>query len=229
MSGNSNEVKQVVEVSLGLLDVISLFSGIFSLAMGGLAIWLSITFYKMSDKSSKEIQTSSNNIDNSVGKLEKMFDTMYSDTFGMVKDTVNHMREQVDRNTNGIDITKELDGRIKSAITERLQKVPSDNLTKKEVRELFIDLLDESKEIEIEVKKSAIEDKIKKILSENGEQTYGSLRRYIIGDDQSSESANKYFNAVLNMSKEGIVENHFYFENGMDTIEFTAPMRLLKR
>lgn len=228
MLKSSNEVQQVIEVSLGWLDVISLFSGIASLVMGGLAIWLSITFYKMSDTSSKEIQHSSNNINNSVGKLEKMFDTMYSDTFGMVKDTVIHMREQVDRNSNGLDVNAELNTKINSAISESLKDVSTETLSKDEIKDLVFSLFKESKNIESEVKKNVFEQKIMDILIAEGEQTFIGLEYKLLGKKPSEELFSTYFDTLRSLAKKGIIENHFKYDPdvGEEVIVTTSPIRL---
>lgn len=229
MVENTNKVNEVVEVSLGLLDVLSLFSGIASLVMGGLAIWLSITFYKMSDTSSKEIKSSSDKIDNNVQKLEKMFDTMYSDTFGMVKDTVSHMRQQVDRSSTGVDVSKELESRINKAISESLQEVPSDNLSKDEVKDLVLSLLKESKKIEKDVKKNALEEEIIKVLSEKDDYTYQELREVIIDVNENSVSDKEFFDTLYKLALEGSIVNNFREKkNGEKSILTTSKISLLE-
>ncbi len=77
------------------LQLVSLIASIVSLVVGIGAIWLSIVFYRMTDKTSLEIKQSSDRISNSVEKLEKLFDKLYTDTFTMMKDTVTDMRKHL--------------------------------------------------------------------------------------------------------------------------------------
>ncbi|WP_217525238.1 hypothetical protein [Vibrio metschnikovii] len=76
-------------------EVLGLVASIVSLIIGGFAIWLSVTFYNMSTKSSKELEKASANIDSTVNRLEVLFDKLYADTFSMMKDTVTDMRNHV--------------------------------------------------------------------------------------------------------------------------------------
>jgi hypothetical protein len=222
--------KQLVEVSLGWMDALSLFSSIASLVMGGLAIWLSITFYKMSDKSSREIESSSSKINSNVEKLEKLFDKMYSDTFGMVKDTVSHMRQQVDRTVIDKKMNEdEVEKRTKEAVTVALKGIKSENLTKEEAEDLFLHLFKESKETEIEVKTNSLKDKIKEYLTIHGETTYIDLRNNILGQDPLAEEFSMFFDTLKSMADSKIINNKFSYdpEEGGYGIGIKAKIRLL--
>jgi predicted RNase H-like nuclease (RuvC/YqgF family) len=85
------------------MDIISLIASAVSVAIGAFAIWLSVTFYRMSSGSSKEIKQASAQIDTTVKRLEALFDKLYSDTFSMVKDTVSDMRAHIWRAPRDID------------------------------------------------------------------------------------------------------------------------------
>jgi transcription-repair coupling factor (superfamily II helicase) len=77
------------------MEILSIVSSIVSLFISGFAIWLSITFYRMSSASADDIKQSSNSIDATVKRLESIFDKLYSDTFTMVKETVTDMRQHI--------------------------------------------------------------------------------------------------------------------------------------
>ena len=227
MKVGSNSISQTVEVSLGWLDVLALFAGIASLVVGGLAIWLSVVFYRMSQASSKEVQQSATNINNNVEKLEKMFDTMYSDTFSMVKDNVIYMRKQVDRNSDVVE--HKIKSKVDELISSQFKQVSPENLNNDEIKELFLKLLKESKEIEVDVKKHSMKDEILEILSKEGEKSFGYLKKRIIGENHSKEVHQMFFNTVYNLYQEGIMDAEFddYGQDGY-AISTNEPIRLLK-
>jgi len=76
---------------LTIPEIIGLVASLVSLIIGGFAVWLSVTFYRLSQKNSQQLENSSKNIDSKVNRLEGLFDKLYSDTFGMMKDTVQDM------------------------------------------------------------------------------------------------------------------------------------------
>ena len=74
---------------------VTLVGSIVSIIIGGFAIWLSVTFYKMSNKISEDTKNAAKGISASVNRLESLFDSLYSDTFSMMKDTVTDMRKHI--------------------------------------------------------------------------------------------------------------------------------------
>ena len=204
------------------------FSGAASLIISGLAIWLSITFYKMSDASSKEVSSSTEKINTNVEKLEKMFNTMYADTFGMVKESVSHMRQQVDRSSYNIDTSGELKIKIDKFISEQLQEIKPDNLNKQDIKELILDVLDETKEFEKEIKKAKIKQQIISILKIEGEKTFSYLENTIIGEN--SKGFKLLFDVVYEMTQEGFLNAEFSYdfdENELG-VSTNKPIKLLK-
>lgn len=77
------------------MEVFGVIASAVSIVVGVLAIWLSITFYKLSTDSSSKISEAANDISASVIRLEKLFDRLYSDMFGMMRDTVSDMRRHM--------------------------------------------------------------------------------------------------------------------------------------
>lgn len=73
----------------------SIIASIVSVIIGGFAIWLSVTFYKLSGKVAEDTKEASKSLGASVQRLETLFDRLYSDTFGIMKDTVSDMRKHI--------------------------------------------------------------------------------------------------------------------------------------
>ena len=72
------------------MEQVSIGASIVSVVLAIVAIWLSVTFYRLSNDASGEIKSASKDIGASVSRLEKVFDNLYSDTFTMMKDTVGN-------------------------------------------------------------------------------------------------------------------------------------------
>ena len=72
-----------------------MIASIASLVLAILAIWLSIVFYKMATASSERTTDAARGIAANVDRLEKLFDRLYADTFGIMKDTVSDMRRHI--------------------------------------------------------------------------------------------------------------------------------------
>jgi hypothetical protein len=77
------------------LEIVSIASALVSVILALVAIALSAFFYKMSMQSSEALKKASDNIDNAVNRLDILFNKLYSDTFGIVKDTMTDMREHI--------------------------------------------------------------------------------------------------------------------------------------
>jgi len=77
------------------LQITSLIASFLALGIGVMAIWLSVVFYKMTSKVSESTREAAKDISASVNQLEKVFDTLYSDTFSMMRDTVTDMRKHM--------------------------------------------------------------------------------------------------------------------------------------
>ncbi len=77
------------------LATISLIASIVAIALAVFAIWQASTFYRWSNEASQRIKQSGDEVGESVGKLEVIFNRFYSDTFGMWRDTVTDMRKHI--------------------------------------------------------------------------------------------------------------------------------------
>ncbi|BCV54221.1 hypothetical protein [Shewanella algae] len=105
-------------MEISWLEIFSIVSSLVSLIIGGFAIWLSVQFYKMSVKSSEKLERSSSDISSATQRLETLFDKLYSDTFSMVKDTMNDMRQHVWNS----DSVKDKEGDRLNTLKEELTK-----------------------------------------------------------------------------------------------------------
>jgi uncharacterized protein YoxC len=74
-------------------EIISIVASIASVVLAIIAIWLSIVFYKLSTTLSEDTKEAAKGIMSSVERLEKLFDKLYTDTFSIMKETVDEMRK----------------------------------------------------------------------------------------------------------------------------------------
>jgi hypothetical protein len=109
------------------IDVLSIFAAAITLVLGVVAIILSIVFYRFASQQAETIRSSAEQISASVSRLEKLFDSLYSDTFTMMKDTVADMRVQLWRQPSEgeeADATDELaDDQIQRVKAEVLNEI----------------------------------------------------------------------------------------------------------
>lgn len=81
--------------SLSTFDIINLFSAALSTVLAVVALWLSLYFYRRSVEQARLSETSANQIAASVDRLEKLFSSLYADTFSMMRETVTDMRQHI--------------------------------------------------------------------------------------------------------------------------------------
>lgn len=205
--------KQVIEVSLNGLEVFSIIASVFSIVLGIVAIWLSVLFYKMSDKSSKEIEKSSTAIDANVKRLDVLFDKMYSDTFGMVKETVSDMRQYVYKSNSKDEtitenIATEIESKAKSIVNEAISGLHEDKISKSELEVLVNKIIKESADVATNYKFDSAIDRVNYLLDINGPLTYGELlKRFPLPDDSSL-----LFNTLEKMVQLNIIQDPFEIE-----------------
>lgn len=77
------------------LDLVNLFASAFSIVLAVVALALAIFFFVQSKNSADQSAKSADEISASVARLEKLFDSLYSDTFAMMRETVTDMRQHV--------------------------------------------------------------------------------------------------------------------------------------
>ena len=215
-----NASKQVIEISLNGVDVFSIIASVFSIVLGIVAIWLSVLFYKMSDKSSREIENASKSIDSSVKRLDIVFEKMYTDTFGMVKDTVSDMRKYVYKSNGKEEISEEstsevlaseIEKKTKDLVDEAINELQADKLSESDVEELVKKVIRESTNVAKKFESDSIINKIKILLEVHGGLTYDELNQLLFIKNDSVV----LFNALEEMVELQLIVNPFNVdENG---------------
>lgn len=172
-------------------EIASLVAAVVSVCIGGLAIWLSVTFYKMSSQLSQDAKEASKDIGASVERLEKVFDKLYSDTFSMVKDTMSDMRRHFFREGTAEDdeiakkVEKKVDEKLDvlrkgindkvSALFKRQNALTGDRLDSvtNELRGLVDRAITGSREAEIEAREETAREYILQLLRESASPIEG--------------------------------------------------------
>ncbi len=199
---------QVIDISLGWLNWISLFASAISIVLGIIAIWLSIVFYKMSDKSSDNVRLSTEKIDSNVSKLEKIFDTMYSDTFNMVKDNVVFMKEQVDKSyvmLNGntkTSMDQDIEEHIKQLVEDKVSSIELKQIDAEGLKETILQTINSANEM----KKNLVNDNLNHIIIDtiksNPKITYEELQKRM---ENKGFMGIEIFNAVIELVNIGVI------------------------
>lgn len=159
-----------------LLGYLSIVASVVSVLIGIFAIWLSVTFYKMSNKSAEDIKQSSNTIDKTVNRLEAIFEKLYSDTFTMVKDTVTDMRQHIwsvplkegDNKSKVEEVIQEKTSRLLGDFSEKISDLLSKQVGTElrieelhgKVSEILDNFITESRKVEKEVKQKITSESI---------------------------------------------------------------------
>jgi hypothetical protein len=166
-----------IPAPLPFMETISLISSIASLILAVGAIWLSITFYKMSSAASNATTEAAKGIGASVERLEKLFDKLYSDTFSMMRDTVSDMRkhmwpsDETEPDKAVEEVEKRADEKIneiKKTIEQQLsevlqhQKIADDKVASlgSEMRHLIERAISTSRSVESEAREETIREYI---------------------------------------------------------------------
>jgi len=102
---------------------------VVSIVLAGFAIWQASVFFRWSNDAQREAEHAAKGIEASVKKLEDIFNRLYSDTFGMMRDTVSDMREHMWSGGDGHKTAKndpaleEIDKRTSENIEELRKEV----------------------------------------------------------------------------------------------------------
>jgi hypothetical protein len=129
------------QTSISGLDLINLFAAASSIVLAVVALALSIFFFVQSKRDAERSNQSAQDISSSVERLEKIFDSLYSDTFSMMRDTVSDMRKHVwtavpsnsSQNDDGTDSDNATERALVSQISEISQRL---GLTDEKLAEL---------------------------------------------------------------------------------------------
>ena len=105
-----------MSISQEVLDLINLIASLSGIILAIVSLILSILFYSWSDITSRNIVSVSQTIDSNTKKIEQLIDKLYSDTFGIMKESHSAMLEELikhksplpaDSSLNQADIIRE--------------------------------------------------------------------------------------------------------------------------
>jgi hypothetical protein len=86
------------------METVSLVASAVSVALAIFAIWLSMHFQRQANESATRIDDAARSIGATVERLENLFNRLYTDTFGMMKDTVADMRKHAWRDEPPVSV-----------------------------------------------------------------------------------------------------------------------------
>jgi hypothetical protein len=163
-------------------EIASLIASIVSVGIAVLAIWLSVVFYKLTTESSNKINDSAKEINSGVERLEKLFNTLYTDTFSMMKDTVTDMRKHAwpdvsksDERVNQ-EVEKKADEKVKmlkqnvdvevgKLLAKQGQTDAKVDSLKGDLAKIVNSVIDKSRKVEIDAKKDTLREVIMSSIS----------------------------------------------------------------
>lgn len=221
-----------IQATLSGFDTFSIFASITSIVLGIVAIWLSVLFYKMSDKSARESEKSAHSIEASVKKLEILFDKLYSGTFDMMKDTVTDMRKHVYSRSSEIQndndkIQKEINERTLLEVAATVEEIKSSQKTDAELQEIIMDIIESSKNNEKIIKRDIIIDEVISYLKVKGKASFGEVNEYLEGKGLFKENQSSFYFELEKMTEEGLVNDIFQREDGKNRVYHDSILYLL--
>ena len=159
----------------------SIVASVVSVILGFFAIWLSATFYRMSTKIAESIKEAAKGISSGVERLEKLFDTLYADTFTMMKETVSDMRRHIwpETTPDGSQLIEqkadEKISQLRAELAEELSKIVSRTdrkvgAVRSEIEALVDSAITRSRKVEKEVIEETLRNSILNIIYELAEK-----------------------------------------------------------
>lgn len=95
---------------------------IASFVLSVVAILLSLAFFYLSWRQTEKATDAANKIAGTVDKVETLFDTMYSDTFGMVKEAMSDLRKHAWQRYGTSEAQQEVEQKVSLRIEELRQR-----------------------------------------------------------------------------------------------------------
>jgi hypothetical protein len=159
-------------MELSNVELLSLGASIASLVLAIVAICLSYMFYKLSSETSEKAKESSMSVMYSVKELEKIYGLLRTESFSLVRETVNYAwsREPNKIESERAAKTEERINDLKNDFTKQIATLFTEqDSTGNKINELnsaISSLLTEAKNIESKVKEETIRDYIIKSIKE---------------------------------------------------------------
>jgi len=113
------------------LDLVNLFSAAASIILAIVALALSIFFFVQSKNEAERSSKSADEISSSVSRLEKIFDTLYSDRFSMMRETVTDMRQHVWKVAPTVTPSEEAEAEAREAESQAAVLAELDKISKR--------------------------------------------------------------------------------------------------
>ncbi len=157
-------------------DGVALVASIASLALAIIAIWLSFKFFKLSNETSEKANEASMSVMYSVKELEKIYGLLRTESFSLVRETVNYAWT---REPNKIDselatkteerinaLKNDLTGQLSTLLTKQNSAGNKINDLESALSSLLDTAVTQTKNIELQVKGETIRDYIIKSIKE---------------------------------------------------------------
>ncbi len=204
------------------LETASFAAAIASLVLAGVAIVLSIVFYKMSAQLAESTKEAARGIGASVEKLEKLFDRLYADTFSMMKDTVSDIRkhawgEAPDESTGVLEEAEKRADEKMESLRERMEGQVSkvlegQQLTDGRVKQIGTELsqlvgtaIEDSRHVEHEAREEAIQRYILRHLHMQRGRSRGVKADAIVSDVREHFPGCNPIHELSRMRERGVV------------------------
>jgi hypothetical protein len=187
------------------MEITSIIAAVVSIAIGIFAIWLSLTFYKMSSRNMENVIEASKGLQANMNRLEAMFNKLYSSTLSTPKESVSEtpkqpsleaarqedfIREEIERRAERkVEELRRALEKGKSGVPEKqvIQETRMDAV-KKETPEVADRAITETKKPETEAIKVSIREKIEKQINFYQHRGYRGIITEFLMDDIISET-----------------------------------------
>lgn len=107
------------------IDLVSLVSSIASLVLAVVAIALAIVFFILATKQAESARSASDSIEGAVGRLELLFNRMYTDTFSIVKKTMDDMSSHIWRREDAA-VSPSEESEASNELLEQMAKISTE-------------------------------------------------------------------------------------------------------
>lgn len=212
------------------LEIISIIAAIISIALGIIAIYLSITFFKLSKEENTRLTNINNEIISSVKRTETLFRYLHNDIFTLTRDIV-----AIAWNKESKPEYKYIP-RASAELDSFIQYVPKEELTKIAKEQNLTDQNEDKKWDEIQEKLIKTVDKILDYIEKNRPiwakkaiisliDDQGTIAQHLYSDflDLKKFIPRDFFDAVYALKKEGIID----WEG--DTLEPDSLIKIKKK
>lgn len=199
-----------------MLGLAGLVVGMTSLVLAGFAIWLSLTFYRLSSASMTRIDDASRDLAGAVERIDALFKSFYADTFSMMRDTYADMRKHAWRGEPG-DVEQrqqaladekmtELEKSVSEQIAQLMSRQMSNDRRIAELGTLVGSAVERSRKIEADSRTSTAEARILDFL----QQSPGPVRAGDLTDHMQATAdwpVRRTLDAIARLLDSGIIRS----------------------